>query len=350
MDIEKFCTRSNIININSIDNFLNVKGGINQNCKDVYFIRMLGVSNSLESDIGKIDRALCERRGKDSGIFIRIQELPRLNSSDLSRFYSDQYDVWKLGNAITLKCSQSDNGIGCILSKECNKVMDLFEKYTPNVNDSIKKNLFVKLMYWYDEVVSISECKSKNSGKVVISNVKTKYEYFFAYLLTLTGVDVLLLQINQDIDPALDKFHLSYSVRLGEFGKVGIPQFTYTKPVERTDIRPIVREKTTIKEPQHKADNQKKELEFEELALFAESVVMITIHNEKGEVIGSGSGIMIGQEGFILTNNHVASGGAVLNMQGELIGISTAGIDSGQNINLAVGYEEIGKFARGFIK
>ncbi|RKJ42646.1 serine protease, partial [bacterium 1XD42-8] len=34
---------------------------------------------------------------------------------------------------------------------------------------------------------------------------------------------------------------------------------------------------------------------------------------------------------------------------GEVIGISTAGIDKGQNINLAVGYENILMFAKGFL-
>ncbi len=38
----------------------------------------------------------------------------------------------------------------------------------------------------------------------------------------------------------------------------------------------------------------------------------------------------------------------MLNMQGEIIGISTAGLDNGQNINLAVGYENILMFANGF--
>ena len=191
----------------------------------------------------------------------------------------------------------------------------------------------------------------------------------------------------------------------------------------------------------------RRELEFEELALLASSVVMIAIHDKRGEVIGTGSGIMIGSEGYILTNNHVASGGmyfsvkiedddtiykteevikynpvldlaviriqrrlqpipvykggkklvrgqkvvaigsplgmfnsvsdgiisgfrniynvdmiqftaptshgssggAVLNMYGEVIGISTAGMDRGQNINLAVGYECINNFIRGFV-
>ena len=44
-----------------------------------------------------------------------------------------------------------------------------------------------------------------------------------------------------------------------------------------------------------------------------------------------------------------SSGGAVLNMQGDVIGISTAGFDRGQNINLAVGYENIRMFLRGFL-
>ena len=191
----------------------------------------------------------------------------------------------------------------------------------------------------------------------------------------------------------------------------------------------------------------RQELPYEELALLASSVVMIMIHDAKGKPVGSGSGIMIGRDGYILTNSHVAfggrsysvrieedeqvyqtdemikynsvldlaiiriqreltpipiyqgreklvrgqkvvaigsplglfnsvsdgiisgfrviddvdmiqftapishgsSGGAVLNMYGEVIGISTAGIDSGQNINLAVGYEYIRTFVQGFL-
>ena len=193
--------------------------------------------------------------------------------------------------------------------------------------------------------------------------------------------------------------------------------------------------------------NSNSEKSFEELAQLASSVVLIAVHNQDGEVIGTGSGIMIGNDGYILTNNHVASGGyfysvriendeetyvtnevikynsvidlaiirikkqlnpiplykgrkklvrgqkvvaigsplglfnsvsdgiisgfrnindvdmiqftapishgssggAVLNMQGEVIGISTAGIDSGQNINLAIGYENIQLFTNGFM-
>ena len=52
---------------------------------------------------------------------------------------------------------------------------------------------------------------------------------------------------------------------------------------------------------------------------------------------------------FTAPTSPGSSGGAVLNMYGEVIGISTAGIDKGQNINLAVGYENILMFAKGFL-
>lgn len=51
---------------------------------------------------------------------------------------------------------------------------------------------------------------------------------------------------------------------------------------------------------------------------------------------------------FTAPISHGSSGGAVLNMFGEVIGISTAGIDDGQNINLAMGYEVINMFIQGF--
>ncbi|MGN0691839.1 MAG: S1C family serine protease, partial [Oscillospiraceae bacterium] len=186
---------------------------------------------------------------------------------------------------------------------------------------------------------------------------------------------------------------------------------------------------------------------YEELAALAESVVLIEVHNRFGMAVSSGSGIVINDKGYILTNCHVAnggasylvkiendnnsypaynvikyhplldlaiiridkhikplsvyngsaplnrgqrvvaigsplglfnsvsdgiisgfrtvngvemiqftapishgsSGGAVLNMYGEVIGISTAGVRGGQNLNLAVGFRDILPFIDNFI-
>ena len=52
---------------------------------------------------------------------------------------------------------------------------------------------------------------------------------------------------------------------------------------------------------------------------------------------------------FTAPISHGSSGGALLNTCGELIGICTGGIDEGQNINLAVDYQQIRRFAVNFL-
>lgn len=229
--------------------------------------------------------------------------------------------------------------------------------------------------------------------------------------------------------------------------EVNAAQTSVNKPMEtQTSVRLAIKPKVVSAQHPNR-ENNRTEKSFEELARLASSVVLIVVHDEKGEPIGGGSGIMIGREGYILTNCHVAcrgrsysvrieedenvyrtdelikynqmldlavlridkklnplpiykgpkelvrgqkvvaigsplglfnsvsdgiisgfrkledvdmiqftapisngsSGGAVLNMQGEVIGISTAGFDDGQNLNLAVGYECISMFVKGFV-
>lgn len=193
--------------------------------------------------------------------------------------------------------------------------------------------------------------------------------------------------------------------------------------------------------PRPVASISQTELDYEQLASMASSVVMVEVADNKGQPFKSGSGVMIGRDGYILTNFHVtnegalygiriegeeriyetsrivkynplfdlavlqidrqltpiplcqnrkltrgqkvvaigsplglfntvsdgiisafrsvrdvpmiqftapissgSSGGAVLNMYGELIGLSTAGFDDGQNLNLAVDYNTIRSF------
>ncbi|HIS62214.1 MAG TPA: trypsin-like peptidase domain-containing protein [Candidatus Scybalomonas excrementigallinarum] len=319
-------------------------------------------------------------------------------------------------------------------------------------------------------------------------------------MLTLIGADVLLIQNQADIEVQADIKELSTEFILGTFGECNIP--TYRKKEkniqvehnqrkrqrewkqqehqgevgqrgieqqEMIKVRLPERRREGVNIPKGDPRNKQSEVEkisniyeqskttdrkrkerteksFEELAQLASSVVMIAVHNKAGDVIATGSGIMISRNGYILTNHHVitdgyfysirieedekmyqtdevvkyhsvldlailridrklnpipiykgsqklvrgqkvvaigsplglfnsvsdgiisgfrnidgvdmiqftaptshgSSGGAVLNMYGEVIGISTAGIDKGQNINLAVGYEGINLFVRGF--
>ncbi len=583
--ITKF--RHNVMSISDLHSFQGIKGGINQDCKDVYFVRAIGVNAAYLSDIQKLDDALSNSMNAGSGYYNRLTALPRMQNVEDTNFYTECYTDWVDAGRkeIYTRVTGSCKPLAEMLSDACDKLERLFKQENKQATDSIVRNFLVKLLFWYDSVFLNGSFRydEKLVMKVVASNVVKKQEYYFYYLVTLMGCDVLLLQGREDIGAEEEKLALSTKFVLGDFSEVEIPVYQWresrgtqnvsgqtdnmqtasTGQLQTTTGQGAVNSngRITVKLPErnrpskHPAQNQQgagtrvpgqstavgtssagqnvsgtqngstqgnhrvvipprpgraqsaastgstgnqpnsrvvipprpgstqspapqrpgtsqspntgrpvnittptrpaasvvasseMEKSFEELAMLASSVVLITVFDGKGERLGSGSGIMIGKEGYILTNNHVAaggrfftvrieddekeyktdeiikyhsvldlaiiriqrklnpipvykgtkplvrgqkvvaigsplglfnsvsdgiisgfrkidevdmiqftaptsrgsSGGAVLNMQGEVIGISTAGIDAGQNINLAMGYECINMFIRGFI-
>ena len=333
-------------------------------------------------------------------------------------------------------------------------------------NTNIEKNLIVSLLYW--EELYLKEfriARTKGICKLIISGKMGYKEYFFGYLSAILQIDVCLILPEGDLN--IDEKYLKTSCpfTIGKIGTADIPPFqkpkkrpesqipkfkpSHSAPTVPQQSRKIIPDThTPIPQRQLYTPPQVNELSYEELASLASSVVMIAIHDRTGEIVGSGSGIAIGKNGYIVTNCHVvskgaffsirlendqrayqtsqvikyhpqfdlaviriqkqlkpikiydgrkplargqkvvaigsplglfnsisdgiiagfrevqdrgemiqftapisegSSGGAVLNMYGELIGISTAGIDRGQNINLAVSYKEIKMFVGGFV-
>ena len=531
--------RYNIIGLTSIETFSSIKGGMNGNCKDVYFLRVSGANGTFAEDVASMDAVQTARMRSGQGIYNRVGAFPRNIDGDRAACCMECYQKWlDTGREVlyTPRCGESA-GVGELLSAACKKVLTIYRSCSPGLNDCMEKNFVVKLLFWLDELAFgyLRGWDPRCSMKFVAQGVVKQQEYFFCYFLTLLGVDVLLLQNEVDIEEKLDALQLSRQVVLGEKKAVALENYDSLKQASGATLSgmgkansgrvsqgmgkadagapsrgmgqadsgresqesaqahrgcamprvvlPPRRQKASIggvdlgdnpKADYLPGENQKagcvpvgspamgsgrvpgrtappgkrdlRELNFEELALRASSVVMIAIHDRRGEVIGSGSGIMIGRQGYILTNDHVArggnyysvriendenmyrtdeiikynslldlaviridrtlqplpvyrgrnplvrgqkvvaigsplglfnsvsdgiisgfrrvkdvdmiqftaptshgsSGGAVLNMYGEVIGISTAGFDRGQNINLAVGYESIRLFIKGF--
>ncbi len=457
-----FNVKHNAMEINSIMDFCRIKGNLSGNCKNVYFVRIIGFYDSLLSDISKMDNTLSDETAVS--VYHRLSTLPKLVSSDDIGFYSDKYTKFLSEKKLSLKYTAGDTAFEEILGAGIENVLNIYSKFKTSVSETIRKNFCTKLMFWLDYLFGTAKINwsDRLTVKIAASNVSGIQEYLFCYLLTLLGFDVLLVQCECDIDSSLDKAGFSRAVKVGEKRKLSIPE--YIKPVKRTEpvsapkteqssgnvvvkIPERNRRSTSPAAPMINTSVRSGEKSLEELAKLASSVVMIGIHNAQGKAVGSGSGIMIGRNGFILTNNHVAnggrfysvkiedddniyktdevikynslqdlaiiridrtlspipvykggtklvrgqkvvaigsplglfntvsdgiisgfrkinsvdmiqftapishgsSGGALLNMNGELIGISTAGIDEGQNINLAMGYECINLFINGFI-
>lgn len=519
--------RYNVMGLASIEAFAGVKGGMNGNCKDVYFLRVTGADQTFSRDVAYMDETQTDRMLRGQGIYNRVGIFPKNIGADIAARYMGCYQNWLNTNReklFTIKLDEK-SGVGELLGTSCKKVLETYHACNLNLNESIEKNFVVKILYWLDELAYeyLKEWNPKQSMKFVAQGITKEQEYFFCYLLTLLGIDVLLLQNEADIDERIEALHLSRQIVLGEKREVILETYDSRKyaagknntgtisqgsgqiRTESGNQRPRVvippgrhgtagstgqntgggtsgnigqgagggtvrsagadlgsgsggtvrniapgssgaGQRNPVRQTPPAAGRADRELDFEELALRASSVVMIAIHDDRGDIVGSGSGIMIGRDGYILTNNHVArggryysvriendegmyktdeiikynslldlaviridrklqplpiyrgrkplvrgqkvvaigsplglfnsvsdgiisgfrrvndvdmiqftaptshgsSGGAVLNMYGEVIGVSTAGIEEGQNINLAVGYEFINTFIKGF--
>lgn len=501
MEDANFSVRYNRIEIASLTAFANRKGDVNKGCKDVCFIRAVGVTQTLATEIEAVDCLLTEQMNRGQGSYLRLGRLPVLADFDEIKFYTQCYEAWVKSDKsrCTLKGDAGNEQFAKITGMMCQKACDKFRESTPNSTETIEKNLAVKLMFWLDCLngTFMKEWKEGFAYKFIYHGEVKKQEYWFCYLLSLLGIDVMLLLPGGDAPMSLGTLETSVKLVLGKEGSMEIPEYVpqsdrkqepkrislwrpdremvqQTRAKQSQPVSPVPslegsrHNRPVIQLPHHprsqKSGQQtgqiasvlnprpiqtqgKRELDFEELALLASSIVMISIHDQRGKVVGTGSGIMIGEKGYILTNNHVASGGsfysvrmeedekeyktegvikyhsifdlaliriekqlkpisvysgsqklvrgqkvvaigsplglfnsvsngiisgfrnidnvdmiqftapishgssggAVLNMYGEVIGISTAGMDHGQNINLAVGYECITNFIRGFV-
>lgn len=464
---EQFTTRLNVMTVSSMSTFANIKGSFRKGCKDVYFYRLLGRSGDYAGQVREMDEMLNARMQAGAVSYKRIQELPRVGVGGEMSGYVRIYREWvENGRAALAFPSLEDTRFREVLGIACLRVLEQFRKIDPNSNDSREQNFIIKLLFWLDRLLAgwLTAWAEGKSIKLVSENVNKKQEYLFYVFLTFLGIDVLLLQYKTDIDEELERYNLSGKCVIGSFSDVSVPPYEYRekKPAAAPPRTGQGNVRGTVAAPPQRAGRpyrqervaampqagkeKRREKTYEELAMLSSSVVMIAIHNQKGDVIGTGSGIMLSKEGYILTNNHVASGGAfysvkieddeqvyttdeiikynpdmdlaliridrrlsplpiyrgnrlvrgqrvvaigsplglfnsisdgiiagfrkidhvdmiqftapishgssggaLMNMYGEVIGISTAGFDDGQNINLAVGYECIRMFAGGFI-
>ena len=466
--------RHNAIKLSSIESFLNVRGSINQQRRDVYFLRCIGEMPRFSEYIQKTDREMQEKMARSQLIYTRIPRLPRPDSAEALQFYEGLYRLLEKNQPVRFQNIRETPGFQTALAAACRKTAAAYRESEGCISDTMVKNLVIKLLFWADSVLAepLSQWSEGKCIKVLAGQVQKPHEYLFYLFLTFLGCDVLLLENQGDLHGSDSLLRYSHPLVLGPCGTTALPDPVPYKPapVRTPPVRtaPVSSMKTSAGSrspvlviPEHPGrksrqpqavqkprENSNTEKSFEELAQLASSIVMIAIQDRSGEVVGTGSGIMIGRNGYILTNNHVASagvyfsvrieddeevyttrevikynpstdlavirinrqltplpvysgskslvrgqkvvaigsplglfnsvsdgiisgfrrigdvdmiqftapishgssGGAVLNMYGQLIGISTAGIDSGQNINLAIGYENIRLFAGGFMQ
>ena len=481
-----FKYRLNPININSYMEFGSIRGNKNGDIRNTYAVKFGGASEGAENAMKDLLKYLSKemREGK---IYYKYIDSLHINSDCMSIKTAYENFV-NTGHINILKANISERELVGAMKE----IENLLHKYKKNLTDTIQKNIMVKLLYWLCENFSDIKIDGDKNIKVVAKNIDKESEIYFFVFLNLLGMDICLLQYSKDTDILKDYF---YTKRMGDFIEDKLvlkpyetPESTKSKDTKKeiatvqnkeegrvrislASIRRKDRDNKAIKTEASEINSHTKvaagtavssadkniprtgiktdrELSYIELAKLSTSIVMIAIYDNRQKMLGTGSGIMIGKDGFILTNNHVirggyyfevriedderiyktdevikynqyldlaiiriprvleplrlfdgreklvrgqkvvaigsplglfnsvsdgiisgfrnidnvdmiqfsapispgSSGGAVLNMFGEVIGISTAGFSEGQNINLAVPYDAIYGFAKSFIR
>lgn len=457
--------------ITSLKEFASLENRYNNGKKPTVFIIQTGVTDagSFLQEIRETDQKLADIDKNAKAWYFRTGLLDSFVETGKREHYLAMAEEWLTARGALAERHlpfEFQNGLWNETYKEA---MDqILKEYGKQEGNSGKVKNFLLLLFsrmdnYFPKLFKNTRILSK-FPKFVYTGVCGTGEYFFLRLLSLCGCDVYCIHPEKTLNVKSDEisFHAQLVKREQEYqGKIpaynpeeiaaqreAARQETLRRAAESRRPAPVAMGNGVIlARPESRRQNSDRELSYEELAGMASSVVMIVVYNEKKEPFASGSGVLINNDGYILTNFHVvrgavayavrleeeeeprfttelikyhpendlaliridpvarrpiplcsnkklvrgqkvvaigsplglfntvsdgiiagfrqieevsmiqftaptshgSSGGALLNLQGELIGIVTAGFDDGQNLNLAVDYKTLRGFLGGFI-
>lgn len=452
--------------ITSLKEFATLENRYNNGNKPTVFIIQTGIADeaSFLQEIKETDQKLADIDKNAKAWYFRTGLLDSFVEPGKREQYLAIAEEWMTAKGMLTERHlpfEFENGLWNEAYKEA--MSRILEEYGKQEKNPAKVKNFLLLLFsridnYFTKLFKNTKILSK-FPKFVYTGVCGTGEYYFLRLLSLCGCDVYCIHPGTTLAVKSDEisFHAQMIKREQEFqGKIPAynPEIIAAQRKEAKSVtkssRPIpaaMETSVNLQRPESVREGGHKELSYEELAGMASSVVMIVVYNEKKEPFASGSGVLINNDGYILTNFHVvrgavayavrleeeeeprfttelikyhpendlaliriehvnrrpipicnnrklvrgqkvvaigsplglfntvsdgiiagfrqidevsmiqftaptshgSSGGALLNLQGELIGIVTAGFDDGQNLNLAVDYKTLRGFLGNFI-
>ena len=449
--------RFNPIRLNSIQAFINIHSRSTELQRQVYFVCADGASPALADEISAADKAM---RSAEQTAYCRLNRLELLTDPVRIQTYVQQYADLKAGKNTLLPQMPA---LSAELADALRAVMAQLRAARPALNGTAERNYAVQLLHRTEVYLTpLLQKRSNCFCKLIYAGCTGTAEFLFGCLAAQLGIDTLILMPEGTGRIPEKLLENCVVIPCGAHAPMTFPEYQSVVPAPKPAAKKPAPSPPKPAAPalQHKTPRQAvqsytsapvktvpQERSYEELASLARSVVMIVVHDATGEPVGSGSGIAVHPDGYILTNCHVirrgcvftvrienddaiyqtkeiikyhtehdlalirihckmpplpvydgrrnlrrgervfaigsplglfnsvsdgiisgfrdidgqemiqftaptshgSSGGALLNSCGELIGICTGGIDEGQNINLAVNYQDIRDFAGNFL-
>jgi len=169
-------------------------GKADQNCKEVFFLSVLGVNGTYREDIAELDKSLMQKAAQGQAVYYRFLGFPQLTEAQDIQVYSQYYDNWIQNGKTVLFTNhlKSSDGLEDIIGTAVCKVLESYHTYHPNASASMEKNFVVKLLFWLDNMGYdfIKNPKTDLVRKCVIHNVTKEQEYYFCYFKLLSETSI----------------------------------------------------------------------------------------------------------------------------------------------------------------
>ena len=130
--------RHNVTDVSSINAFADRRGGSDRRCKDVCFIRMLGMDAGYADAVREMDRLLSAQAAEGTVRYQRISGLPRLAASEDVEYYSGCCEKWTAAGRklLELHVSEENEALKAALAYACGETLRFFGQVTPGVSTS----------------------------------------------------------------------------------------------------------------------------------------------------------------------------------------------------------------------
>lgn len=288
---------------NTFQEFMQINHNKHSLTKEVVFLRYIGIPDSVDfykDEILKME----EYFSKQSIYYLRLHKLEVIrNKEDVDRL-SESWRMWQtaaenpqLLYKLSLCSKLSSDQLEWTKKLSFKKMIQLFKENQPYPNETLLKNFAVKFLYWMDYYLpQIFSGENSTSPKIVFIGDITQHELLFLYFLSSLGCDICYMNPKGDIANLYPIIEASSTLHMC--------RHFYEKEI----TLPI---KSTLRQlniPAQKT-NAIEEWSYEQLASLATSVVMIKTFGEDDKVLCYGSGVVLHQDGYILTNLHVVGGG-----------------------------------------